>query len=144
MAGSYLFADKRFERYIINNMESEFSNQPERKEITLRNQSSDELLMHVLNRFVPTATLEEIAIIASERNSLLIGESKKANSILIDALAKKIKERLDRGNDIVELERRVRFHAQDERMTESIFDGSDSKSEQRLKSLLEGFNLGNE
>jgi len=125
-------------------MERESSNQPERKEYDLRNQSSDELLMHVLNRFVPTVTLEEIAIIASERNSLLIGESKKANNILIDALAKKIKERLEKSNDIAELERRVRFHAQDERLTKSIFDGSDSTSEQRLKNLLDGFNLGKE
>lgn len=138
-----LFAHQRYKAYIICIMEREFSNRPERKESDLRNQSSDELLMHVLNPYVPTATLEEIAIIASERYGLLKGEFAVANNKLIDTLAVKIKERMTERNDIAKIERRVRFHAQDEKLTESIFDGTYPPTENALKHLIAGLNLKN-
>jgi hypothetical protein len=124
-------------------MEREFSDRPERKESDLRNQSSDELLVHALNPYVPTMILEEIAIIASERHGLLKGEFAKANDKLIDALAIKIKERMAEKNDIAKLEKRVRFQAQDEKITKSIFDGTNPKTEQVLRTLIEGLNHDN-
>ena len=121
-------------------MESEFSKQPERNDSDLRNQSSTELLRHVLNRFIPTEALDEIASIAAERDNTFKGEQARENDKLIDAVVIKIRERLTEKDDVAKLEKRFRFYAEDQRMTKSIFDGAHPKAEQVLKHLIEGLN----
>ena len=125
-------------------MESEFSPSSEQDLAYLRNQSSNELLQHVLNPNVITKVLEDIAIIAAERDNTLQGELARANDKLIDALAIKISERLAEKEDIDKLYKRVAFYVDDEKAKKSIFDSSDPPTEQALRHLIEGLNTDDE
>jgi len=143
LAGSYLFADNSVKRYIIGIMESDPSHSSERKKFSYQDQTSADLIPIVLNPHVTNDVLEKILNIALQRSSENIDGFDTSNIQLLNALNKKMAARKPERDHNADLAKRVLFLAEEKKLNEAVFDGSDPMAEMRLKVLFDGFNHNN-